>query len=223
MSVAPLPTARSREERLLGVPARARRAPDARAIARRRLLITITKWVLPLSATALLTAIVVWPQIQHLAEAGRVAFHRMTGGVEGGQLVDPRYRGVDERGRPYMLTAATAQQVSPERVNLVTPKADVTLESGAWLMLQSDNGVYIQHTGELDLSGHVVLYRDDGVTVRTRTADVDLKQGAAAGNDTVSAEGPFGTLDAMGFATVDKGAVLQFTGPARLYLNSTRS
>ncbi|MBV9734434.1 MAG: LPS export ABC transporter periplasmic protein LptC [Acidisphaera sp.] len=223
MSVAPLPTARSRGERLLGVPGRVRRAPDARALARRRILVRLAKWVLPVVATALLTAIVMWPQIDHLAEAGRLALHRMTSGADGGQLTDARYRGVDERGRPYTLTATTAVQVSPERVDLVTPKGDVTLQNGAWLMLQSRQGVYIQHSGLLDLSGDVTLYRDDGVTVRTATAAVDLKQGAAAGNDTVSAEGPFGTLDAMGFATVDKGAVLQFTGPARLFLNSRRS
>ena len=33
------------------------------------------------------------------------------------------------------------------------------------------------------------------------------------------AEGPFGTLEAQGFAVVDQGAVIQFTGPARLVMN----
>ena len=33
-------------------------------------------------------------------------------------MTDARYRGVDEQGRPYTVTAATAQQVAPERVNL---------------------------------------------------------------------------------------------------------
>jgi lipopolysaccharide export system protein LptC len=35
----------------------------------------------------------------------------------------------------------------------------------------------------------------------------------------VHAEGPFGTLDAQGFALTDKGSVIQFTGPGRLVLN----
>ena len=53
----------------------------------------------------------------------------------------------------------------------------------------------------------------------TESAAVDMKNGAAAGTQPVYAEGPFGTLDAHGFALVDKGSVVQFTGPARLVMN----
>ena len=38
--------------------------------------------------------------------------------------------------------------------------------------------------------------------------------------DRVHAEGPFGSLDAQGFAVTDHGAVVQFTGPGRLVLNA---
>jgi len=68
----------------------------------------------------------------------------------------------------------------------------------------------------------VHIYRDDGTTLTTSTAAVDLKAGAAAGADMVHAEGPFGTLDAQGFALIDKGAVIQFSGPGRLILNSAQ-
>ena len=42
---------------------------------------------------------------------------------------------------------------------------------------------------------------------------------AAASHEMVHAEGPFGVLDAQGFTVLDRGAVVQFTGPARLVLN----
>ena len=51
----------------------------------------------------------------------------------------------------------------------------------------------------------MVLYRDDGTTLYTQSTSMDLKTGAAAGSQPVHAEGPFGTLDAQGFALVDKG------------------
>ncbi len=70
----------------------------------------------------------------------------------------------------------------------------------------------MQHAGLLDLSGDVALYRDNGVTLRTQSAAMDLKAGAAAGNEATHAEGPFGTLDSQGFALVDKGDVIQFDG-----------
>ena len=65
----------------------------------------------------------------------------------------------------------------------------------------------------------MVIYRDNGVTLQTPSAAVDLKAGAAAGSQHTHAEGPFGTLDAQGFALVDKGAVVQFDGKSRLVLN----
>ena len=44
---------------------------------------------------------------------------------------------------------------------------------------------------------------------------------AAAGSEPTHAEGPFGTLDAQGFTITDKGAAVQFIGPAHLVLNGT--
>ena len=40
----------------------------------------------------------------------------VSGEVEGGKLIDARYNGLDEKGRPYTVTAATAWQIDPERV-----------------------------------------------------------------------------------------------------------
>ncbi len=91
-------------------------------------------------------------------------------------------------------------------------------------MLQAKQGVFIQHTNQLDLSHDVTLYRDDGTTLVTASASIDMKNGAAAGADPVHAEGPFGTLEAQGgFTLLDKGATIQFAGPAHLVLNGASS
>jgi lipopolysaccharide export system protein LptC len=87
------------------------------------------------------------------------------------------------------------------------------------MSMKSKLGVFIQHTNLLDMWKDVVLYRDDGTTMYSQSMSMDLKNGAAAGSQPVHAEGPFGTLDAQGFALVDKGSVIQFTGPAKLVLN----
>ncbi len=199
---------------------RARRTPSQGAITRRRLAVRSSKLLLPLGALVLLASVALWPELNRMLQAGRNTLHALLA-VEGtaGRMLDPRYRGVDARGRPYMVTADTALQDGPERVNLKAPKADVTLQNGTWLMVRSRDGVYMQHAGQLDLSHDVWLYRGDGTTMTSETADIDLKQGAAASNTQTHAEGPFGTLDAPGFALVDKGAVVQFPGPARMVLN----
>lgn len=220
MTIAPLPARRSTGPRLLSarVPAN-RRPPTPRGIARRRWTVNVTKWLLPLLALALLSTIALWPEIQRMQEEARESARRFAGDIDGARVTDPRYRGLDEHGQPYTVTAAQAVQVDADRYNLTRPQADLTSASGTWTQGQSLFGVYAQKSDQLDLSGDVVLYRDNGTTLHTQAATIDLRQGAAAGSVPVHAEGPFGTLDAQGFALTDKGQVIQFTGPARLVLN----
>jgi lipopolysaccharide export system protein LptC len=202
-----------------GTGARDRVPPAPRRIARRRFLINVTKWILPLAAMALLASIALWPEVEDSAIKAHMRMSHVSGDVDGGKLLDARYNGVDEKGRPYTVTAATAWQIDPERVGLTMPKGDITLESGTWLMLTSKEGTFMQHLNQLDLANDVTLYRDDGTTMHTQSASLDLKAGAAAGSDPVHAEGPFGVLDAKGFTVMDRGAAIDFPGPAHLVLN----
>ncbi len=215
------PTRLHRPDRLAAAgSARIRTAPTASRIARRRVMVNVTKWLLPMAALALLSSVALWPQIQQMRDQGRIAFRRaLSVEPDSGRMKLARYRGVDERGRPYTVTADTALQDGPVRIDLTEPKGDLVTESGSWVMVQSHDGVYIQRAGQLDLSHDVVLYRDDGTVMRTETAAVDVRQGAAASSDMTHAEGPFGVLDAQGFTLVDKGAAIQFHGPAKLTLN----
>lgn len=199
--------------------ARHKPPPTAASIARRRFLVGAAKSVLPLVALVLLASVALWPEYSRWATEARLRAARLGLELRTGQLTDPIYHGVDERGRPYTITATAARQVSPERVDVRDPKGDITMEGGRWLMARSLKGTYLQHLGSLDLSGDVQLYRDDGTVMQTDTATLDLKYGAVSSADRVHAEGPFGTLDAQGFAVLDRGAVVQFTGPGRLVLN----
>lgn len=224
MSITPLPRGDfvpGRTDRLSTAGSVQRRpAPTAAGIARRRVAVSLTKWVLPVAALALLASIAVWPELTRVKEQGRIAFRRAFAGLaDASRLREPRYHGVDERGRPYTVTADWAAQAGPLRVNLSEPKGDLSPDGGGWFMVQSHEGTYIQHSGQLDLSHDVVLYRDDGTLMQTQSAAIDVKNAAAASSDRTHAEGPFGVLDAQGFTLTEKGAVVQFHGPARLVLN----
>jgi lipopolysaccharide export system protein LptC len=215
------PARRPGQHLVAAAASRVRILPSPGGLARRRIVITLTKWLLPACALLLLASIALWPQIQRAKDTARMAFQRMASEVGGAHMTDARYRGVDEHGRPYTVTAVTAQQDGPDRINMTMPKGDVTLQDGTWLMLQSKLGVYLQHSGQLDLSQAVTLYRDDGTTMVTESASMDLKSGAAASAEPTHAEGPFGTLDSQGFTITDKGTAIQFAGPAHLVLNGS--
>jgi lipopolysaccharide export system protein LptC len=226
MSVEPMQATRAGrrpgQQLIAATAARIRALPDSRGLARRRIVITLIKLMLPAGALLLLASLALWPEISRLTDNARVSYQRISRDAGGTTLTNARYRSVDDHGRPYTVTAATARQVDDNRINLTTLKGDITLTDGTWLMVRSDHGVYLQHGDQLDLAGNVVLYRDDGTTVTTATASVDLKNGAAAGAEPTHAEGPFGTLDAQGgFTVTDKGAAIQFTGPAHLVLNGS--
>ena len=223
MSISPLPVRapprRPGQQLVAAAAARVRTPPNQRRLARRHLVINLTKLLLPAAAALLLAALALWPEIGRMTDSARIAYQRMSREIGGATVTDARYRGVDEHGRPYTLTAATAVQVDPERINLTTLKGDITLTNGTWLMVQAKHGVFLQHTNQLDLSGDVILYRDDGTTMTTASASIDLKNGAAANAEPTHAEGPFGTLDAQGFTATDQGTAIQFAGPAHLVLN----
>jgi lipopolysaccharide export system protein LptC len=198
-----------------------RRGLSRRATRGRRRVLILTKWLLPVGAVLLLATIAMWPEISRQLNAEKLRLRPgLSGEFEAGKLLNVKYHGVDGT-RPYTLTADQALQDGPERVNLVQPKGDLTSDNGSWTYVESKKGVFIQHASLLDLSGDVVIFRDSGVTLRTQSASMDLKSGAAAGNEATHAEGPFGTLDAQGFALVDKGAVIQFQGSSRLVLNGS--
>ncbi len=219
MSLAPLSQTRRPERIGTGLPVRVRRLPSPGRLARRRLMIRGAKLALPALALALLASLAVWPELQR--EVGRAqAEAQAVAKVQGATVKGARYRSIDERGRPYTLTASIARQAGENRVDLTDPKGDLTLQNGTWLMLQARQGVYRRRDNALDLSRDVTLYRDDGTTMTTASAALDLKSGAAAGAEPVHAEGPFGRLDAAGgFTATDRGAQILFTGQSHLLLN----
>lgn len=219
MTVAPLP--RERSDRLGATTARARPMPTRRDLVGRRRTVLWSKRLLPVLALLLLGSVAMWPEIAPLIDGSRISLRRggLSADVQAGKLLNVRYHGIDVRSRPYTVTAEQAVQVGPERVNLVQPKGDVVSENGSWTYTESRDGVYIQHAGLLDMSGDVALYRDNGVVLHTQSVAMDLKAGAASGDQATHAEGPFGMLDSQGFALVDKGNVIQFDGKSRLVLN----
>ena len=92
-------------------------------------------------------------------------------------LTAPRYRGEDESRQPYTLTAVTARQNGPERVDLVGPVGDVTLNGNSWIHVTATAGTFLQKANQLDLAGEVILYRDDGSILNTESVTRDIREG----------------------------------------------
>ena len=199
---------------------RPRRVPSRGGLLRRRWAIAATKILLPAAALLLLASVALWPELEGVSDRARVAMRGFGGTVEGARVANARYNGMDQRGRPFTITARTASQRDPDRVDFTLPVGDMTLENGTWLNLKAKQGVFIRKAEQLDLSRDVVLYRDDGTTLTTASATLEIKAGVASSAEPTHAEGPFGVLDSAGFTTLDKGEAIQFWGPVRVELNA---
>lgn len=132
----------------------------------------------------------------------------------------PHFAGNDKNQRPYTVTADFATQKSrDEKVfDLVQPKADMLDKKSHWVAVTADTGKYDQQLRLLDLQGNVTLFQDQGYTLTTERARVDLDANAAYGDRPVQGHGPDAEVVAEGFHASEKGDRLVFTGRARLVL-----
>jgi lipopolysaccharide export system protein LptC len=212
------PMAASRQEMLAVLP---RPTAGRPASAGRRMLVRVLKRLLPAAAVILLAAIALWPHLTGSDDARRYTF-RLGANLlnEPMRMREARFQGIDELGRPYTLTASEASQRggNDDAIDLVEPKADITLQDGAWMLLQAATGVFHRTPQNLELEGGVVLNHDGGYEVRTERASIDLKGQVARGDRPVEAQGPFGTIEGTGFVAEEGGKVITVTGPATMII-----
>jgi lipopolysaccharide export system protein LptC len=178
------------------------------------------KLALPATAMALLLLVAVWPRIQSAVERLHKLPRIDLRQARDLRMVNLSYAGRDRHDRPFTVTADAARQ-RPEvddLVELESPKADMTTESGSWLALTAYSGTYQPQAQLLDLFGDVELFQDKGNTFKTDSAHVDMGKGSAEGDDPVQGHGPFGTIDSEGFRIENNGDTVVFTGKAHLYL-----
>lgn len=206
-------------------PSRQRPTPTLRQMARRRLMLGLARRALPLAACLLLGAIVLWPEINSTEDRVRVQINLASQvAPEAMRVVQPRFRGLDDQGQPYNVTADVASQAgaSTDILDLDAPKADLLRSDGAWVMLQARGGRYDRGAHRLDLAGDVTLWHDNGTTMLTDRATILTADGSASGDAPVAAQGPFGTLESEGFRLTDRGQVVVFTGRAHTVLEGAQ-
>jgi len=176
---------------------------------------------LPLVAVVIVVLVIAWPQLTEKPKKFSLSISNVATGEAGAQqIINARFTGTDLENRPYSVTADTASHVknAPDMVYLAFPKAEITLQSGAWLSLSAETGTFNRKMQVLNLQDAVSLFHDMGYDLRTSAADIFMKQGTASGNKPVSGQGPIGTVQSAGFRILDGGKRVLFTGKSRLVL-----
>lgn len=213
----------SQRETVLETLQRQSNASAARFL-RRSQKVGVAKRLFPALGLLILAALAAAPELRSGPGADRVAYRiGSTANLPASKLSGAKYHGTNQQGEPYTVTAESAVELGPDQVVLTAPMGDITLKSGAWLMLKSAHGMYHPQSGKLELTGGVTLYRNDGMILTTARMQVDMRAGSAGSTDPTSVQGAFGTLNAQnGFILTGRGAQVTFKGPARLVLTQAQ-
>lgn len=182
-------------------------------------LVGILKYVLPAVAVGLVLLVVAWPRFKPVEERFSVGLSDLQmDQPTNSTMVNARFDGLDDEGRPYRVTADQAtQRPDDERlVDLENPSGDILTRDQTWIAVTSATGLYNKDEEVLDLEEGVTLYHDQGYEMTTDSAKIYMKEGLVVGTRPVEAQGPSGTIRSKGIRIEDRGAVVIFSGPAHM-------
>ncbi len=134
------------------------------------------------------------------------------------QMVNANFHGFDNSNQPYNITAKTAVQLDEDNVNFDTLNGDISLNSGMWFTMQSNNGHLKVKEHLLDLKGAIEMFNDEGYEMRTETMNVDIGKKIAVTHDAVNGQGPLGLLRAHGAVFDGNAKTAVFSGPVFVML-----
>lgn len=183
-------------------------------------LVAALKVALPALAVVLLSLVVVWPQLTAGPDkASPLTFARLAAPQQQTQtMIDARYHGSDGSNQPFTVTAELAKETEPgsQKIRLTRPRADITLRSGAWVLLEAEEGLYDQMSQQLELVGSVNMFHDAGYELHTSRLSVDIAKSEVTGPEPVEGRGPRGELSGQGLRVTEGGKVVATTGKSRL-------
>jgi len=176
----------------------------------------LARW-LPAAVGVVAAAMIIGPlfpkgEISFLLDRNKVA---MT--TERLRVAEAMYRGEDNEGRPFTVTAGSAVQVSSRDpiVSMNDLAARIRLDDGP-AQLTAVAGAYDYDAETVSVSGPVVFTAADGYRMTTSHVSIDLKGRRVVGSGGVSGAVPAGTFSAERIVA-DLGArTIALEGQARL-------
>ena len=137
------------------------------------------------------------------------------------RLVNPRFVGRDDKGRAFVLTAASAirDQKDYQRVILDRPALVLDEEGPDPLRITAGQGVYHEGNRKLAVSGGVRLSGARGA-FETAQSLFDTKTGELEGSGPIQGSGPLGEITAKSYGVYGKGERMVFKGGVHTRLES---
>jgi lipopolysaccharide export system protein LptC len=129
------------------------------------------------------------------------------------RLINPRFVGRDDRGRAFVITAASATRDPQEYQKVYLDKPALVLDEQGPdpTRIIANAGVFHENTGQLEVSGGVRLAMSQA-TFETAQSKFDTKTGELIGSGPVQGSGALGEIHAKSYGVYDKGDRMVFEG-----------
>ena len=219
----PEPTQLAARRRVLdSLPSQARTTGD-KAAARSRLVRRL-RIALPILAIVLVGAFLFNTNSNDVDDAFLDDFKDIDASAEELSMASPRFAGIDNKGKPFEITAAAARQNTSMKdvVTLDRPHA-VQGEDNGSTVVRADKGVYRSDNNILELEDEVTLQHEVGSDIyifRSPSATVSIKEEIVTSDTGVGGEGPDGrelTAERMKAYNADGRVVFEGNVHMRIY------
>lgn len=179
--------------------------------------------VLPAGVGAIVAVMVIAPlfprgEVSFLLDRNKVAVAKERIRVESAM-----YRGQDNKGRPFSLTAGSASQPDAEKpvVVMIDLAARILLSDGP-AELKAPDGAFYYDSERVEVRGPVDFRAAGGYRLTTSAVTIDLRQQHVTGAGGVAGAIPAGTFSADRFDADLDERVIALTGRARLNMQPGR-
>ncbi|HKT85468.1 MAG TPA: LPS export ABC transporter periplasmic protein LptC [Novosphingobium sp.] len=129
------------------------------------------------------------------------------------------YRGLDNRGREFTVTAGTAVQKSASVpvVQMLDLAARLDMNDGP-ARIDAPRGAYNYDTDKLEVAGPVNFTAADGYHMKTNGVAIDIKDRSAVASEGVEGAVPTGTFSARSMKADLDDRTVTLEGNARLHM-----
>ena len=165
-----------------------------------------------------LAAIMVFSPLSPRGEVSFLLDRTKVAVVEDRMRVDrAMYRGSDNRGRPFSITAGSAVQHTSENpvVTMRELVARILLAQGP-AVLSANSGAYDMGAEQMRIFGPVMFATADGYRMTANDVDIDVQNKRMVSRGRVSGEVPAGTFSADRIVTDLEARTVTLDGHARL-------
>ncbi len=194
----------------------ARQAPQTAftGAARYSRFVLLMKLLLPLSAFSIIALTVFFSATYEVNDELTVTFANSPTLKDDRRMLAPTFSGVNKDGKPFKVTAATAEREvgNPRTILLTTIAATIGTAAADSIELSATHGTLDTDRQVMTLSDDVTFAALGGYTFHTRTVAVDLDKESVTGTTPVTGTGPLGKLTADHFEVAPGWQTVTFGG-----------